>query len=814
MHLLLRTWLLALAVLAAQTPVRDYEARQYFAVEIDTSSLLEPLHEYTRATGFRFEHPVVGLDNHYVLSVPKTAKRLLAADAAHPLVRAVHPLEPHRLEKRRPVAHTRRFDAVDLLQLPIKEVAERLNITDPTFAEQWHLVNTQYPGNDVNVKDLWYAGINGTGVTVAVVDDGLDYESPDLAASFDARGLWDFNDNTALPKPRLVDDYHGTRCAAEIAATMNDFCGIGVAYGAKVAGIRILSGRITSADEAAAMVYGLDTNDIYSCLWGPRDDGRTVGAPSQLVKKAMVKGVQEGRGGKGAVYVFASGNGGRLGDQCNFDGYTNLMYSITVGAIDYKGKHPDYAEACSAVMVVTYSLGLGEHIHTTDIKNKCTASHGGTSAAAPLAAGIYALVLQANPSLLWRDVQYILALAADPVNEDDGEYQVTGLGRFYSHKYGYGRLDARKIVEFAKTWRGVKPQAWLYSPARLVNATIKTGREASQMVSDTVTISSDDMQRANIERVEHVQVLVDIELATRGKIGVRLHLPEGVVSDLAKFRMFDTVNTPLQGWTFMSVAHFGETGVGSWRLEVYSDRNNELTFVAWQLRIFGESIDPKRAVKFDVDKDYLEESEPEQPSSSHLLLPLATSLSTVVSLAASLSTEVSLATSLSTEVSLSAVMPASLFTSLGLLAPPTLLTSLASAPSPSATLSTPDEPAEFPISKSHVGLYFMGLAVVGFVIVLVMMKWHKTPGSSRRRRRDEYEFDIIPGEDYTDSDEDLLNLPRADIERERLYEEFNAETLPDYEDDLFQIVDKDDVEEETNGEGHTTKDKNDAEPRD
>ena len=81
----------------------------------------------------------------------------------------------------------------------------------------------------------------------------------------------------------------------------------------------------------------------------------------------MIKGIQEVVI-KGSNLCFASGNGGRFGDSCNFDGYTNSIYSITVGAIDYKGLHPQYSEACSAVMVVTYSSGSGEHIHTTDIK--------------------------------------------------------------------------------------------------------------------------------------------------------------------------------------------------------------------------------------------------------------------------------------------------------------------------------------------------------------------------------------------------------------------------------------------------------------
>ena len=85
-------------------------------------------------------------------------------------------------------------------------------------------------------------------------------------------------------------------------------------------------------------------------------------APGALIVKAMMNGVQNGRGGKGSVYVFASGNGGSHDDQCNFDGYTNSLMSITVGALDRKGLHPYYSEACAANMIVTYSSGSGDNI--------------------------------------------------------------------------------------------------------------------------------------------------------------------------------------------------------------------------------------------------------------------------------------------------------------------------------------------------------------------------------------------------------------------------------------------------------------------
>lgn len=129
-----------------------------------------------------------------------------------------------------------------------------------------------------------------------------------------------------------------------------------------VLGIRILSKQITDADEAIALNYAFQDNHIYSCSWGPPDDGQSMDAPGILIKRAMVNGIQNGRDGLGSIFVFASGNGAGNDDNCNFDGYTNSIYSITVGAVDRMGKHPYYSESCSANLVVTYSSGSGDAI--------------------------------------------------------------------------------------------------------------------------------------------------------------------------------------------------------------------------------------------------------------------------------------------------------------------------------------------------------------------------------------------------------------------------------------------------------------------
>ena len=157
-------------------------------------------------------------------------------------------------------------------------------------------------------------GITGYNVTVAILDDGLDHTHKDLKDNFSLEGSYDFNFHKQLPTPSLWDDSHGTRCAGEIAAAKNEYCGVGVAYNAKVAGVRILSGALTNADEAAAVNYACNTTQIYSCSWGPKDDGQTMEKPPELVSKAFEEGIQYCRNGLGSIFVIAAGNGGYSGD--------------------------------------------------------------------------------------------------------------------------------------------------------------------------------------------------------------------------------------------------------------------------------------------------------------------------------------------------------------------------------------------------------------------------------------------------------------------------------------------------------------------
>ncbi|KAL9590159.1 MAG: hypothetical protein Q9203_001013 [Teloschistes exilis] len=490
-----------------------------------------------------------------------------------------------------------------------KEVARKLSIEDPIFGDQWHLFNTIQLGHDVNVTGVWMQGVTGHNVTAVMVDDGIDMYSEDLKDNYFAAGSYDFNDKTDEPRPRLSDDRHGTRCAGEIAAVRNGVCGVGVAYNAKIGGLRILSKVITDEDEAVAMNYAFQENQIYSCSWGPPDDGRSMDAPGILIRRAMVNAIQNGRQGRGNIYVFAAGNGAGAGDNCNFDGYTNSIYSITVGAIDRKGLHPYYSEKCSAQLVVTYSSGSGDAIHTTDVgTNQCYSNHGGTSAAAPLGAGVFALAFDVRPELTWRDLQHILVHTAVPINEQE-DWETTFIGRKFSHTYGYGKLDAYSIVEMARSMDLLKPQAWYNSPWQHVKHEIPQGTDG---LIGSFEVTEAALKKANLERLEHVTVTMNIEHTRRGDISVELRSPKDVVSHLSVVRKMDDANVGYQDWTFSSVAHWyatslsipifmlklfrGEPGIGKWDIVVKDTVANEHngTFVDWKLTLWGECMDASK----------------------------------------------------------------------------------------------------------------------------------------------------------------------------------------------------------------------------
>ncbi|CAF1401090.1 unnamed protein product [Adineta ricciae] len=458
---------------------------------------------------------------------------------------------------------------------------------DPYFQYQWYLKNVGQAGGkprlDLNVEEAWALGYTGKNVTTAIMDDGVDYTHPDLMYNYNAEASYDFSSDDPHPYPRYTDDWfnsHGTRCAGEIAAARdNNICGVGVAYNSKIAGIRMLDQPyMTDLIEANSMSHQPNLIDIYSASWGPVDDGKTVDGPRHATMKAIVKGINEGRRGLGSIYVWASGDGG-VNDDCNCDGYAASMWTISINSAINDGRTALYDESCSSTLASTFSNGRSEDpesgVATTDLYGQCTLKHSGTSAAAPEAAGVFALALEANRQLTWRDVQHLTVLTAkrnqlfDPSKQH--LWHTNGAGLEFNHLFGFGVLDAGDMVRHARQWKSL--------PTRVHCA---AGNITGQQIIPAkatlkLTISTDACKdtKDEINYLEHVQAFVTLKSSRRGNTVIFLTSPLGTRSLILSRRPLDDDSSKgFYKWPFMTTHAWAERARGIWTLEIRFDNDD------------------------------------------------------------------------------------------------------------------------------------------------------------------------------------------------------------------------------------------------
>ncbi|MEO0055777.1 MAG: hypothetical protein RLZZ50_1724 [Verrucomicrobiota bacterium] len=462
-----------------------------------------------------------------------------------------------------------------------RQQAKRLVPNDTYFTGQWHLRNTGQSsglaGTDINVVNVWDT-YRGTGQRIAIVDDGLQTAHPDLAANLDTVNDHDWNDATVDdPNPDLTVDDHGTACAGVAAARGNNGSGVsGAAPEATLVGLRLIGAATTDSQEAEAVAWKSDLIQIKSNSWGPNDDGLTLEAPGPLTAAAFANAAATGRGGLGTIFVWAGGNGGDVGDNSNYDGYANSIYTIAVGAVTNTGAQSYYSEpGANLVVCAPSSGGVDPGITTTDLTGSSgynytgavgnladlayTNDFGGTSSATPLVSGVVALLLQSKPTLGWRDVQEILMRSATQVSPADADWSTNAAGMRFNHKFGAGMVNTSAAITLAQTWTNL-PAA---SSQTLARSSLAQSIPDNNATGTAVTF--DLSNNANL-RAEHVTVTVNITHASRGHLAVTLTSPQGTVSRLAE-KHADTGDN-YASWTFMTVRNWGEYTQGVWTLRV------------------------------------------------------------------------------------------------------------------------------------------------------------------------------------------------------------------------------------------------------
>ncbi|XP_020565544.1 proprotein convertase subtilisin/kexin type 4-like [Oryzias latipes] len=461
---------------------------------------------------------------------------------------------------------------------------QTLTFNDPLWPLQWELFaqgEFNFSRFDLNVMPVWKNNITGNGVVVSIIDDGVDHTNKDLRKNFEVFASFDLLASHGLshdPMPiKDEENSHGTRCAGEVSMEANNsYCGVGIAFNAKIGGIRLLDGPVTDAMEASALTYNIHFIDIYVCSWGPRDNGAEMDGPHYLTEQALRLGTRKGRVGKGSIFVWAAGNGGMYDDHCGADGYINSIYTISIGAITQSGKPAFFGEPCAGVMAVTPTgSGYGDYqplVTLTTTGDGCVTHFPGTSSAAPIAAGILALALEVNPALTWRDVQHLIANTAKIPDPEEPGWSINAAGYHVHHRYGFGVLDAGLLVQQAALFQKVGRQRTCTQ-----EVAFDSPRIFSPGDSVTLRIHSDGCQWTSneISSLEHVQVRLGVSARCRGDLSVSLESPGGTVSMLLDSRPNDASTAGLKNWTLMTVHCWGEQPRGHWTLKV-TDHKGEV----------------------------------------------------------------------------------------------------------------------------------------------------------------------------------------------------------------------------------------------
>lgn len=471
-----------------------------------------------------------------------------------------------------------------------RQQEKRFIPNDELFFDQWHLRNAAIapgvPREDINVTPAWDL-VTGDGIVIGIVDDGMEYTHPDLAAKYRPDLSFDYFSFDPDPAANIFSDWHGTAVAGVAAADTDNVIGVaGVAPDSELAAIRLVVGATNDAQEAASLIHALEDIDIYNNSWGPPDIGAIDPAaqPGPLALAAIERGITEGRDGLGAVYVWAGGNGFQSQDNVNYDLYANSRHTIAVGAIGFDGVQSFYSEPGAPLLVVAHSNDENIGITTTDIfdlegysSTDYTDDFGGTSSAAPAVAGVVALMLEANPNLTHRDVQHVLVNSARRNDIGDSDWFQNGAGHWVNHKYGFGAVDATAAVNLATTWETVGQEFMYETPILDVDLFIPdddlTGVSVTFPVPDNFS-------------VEYIEVVSETDHIFSGDLVMRVTSPLGTVSEMTELH-FDT-----QDWTldhgFTSARHWDEPSFGNWTVTVTDELGGfDGTLESIGLRIFG-----------------------------------------------------------------------------------------------------------------------------------------------------------------------------------------------------------------------------------
>jgi len=321
---------------------------------------------------------------------------------------------------------------------PNKKFQIDLTPNDPSWNRQWGPVN-------IEADRAWDTQLGSRDILVAVIDTGIEWNHPDLAANYVPLGYdWVNND------PDPMDDHgHGTHVAGIIAAVLNNWIGI-----AGLAQVSIMAEKGINQygwgevdDLANAIVHAVNQSaKILNLSWGGYFD-------SSLIHEAITYAYDAG-----VLVIAAAGN-----DATSIKHYPAAYEEVvSVAATDMSNATAWFSNFGSWIELAA----PGVYIYSTYWDDTYTYLSG-TSMAAPHVVGVAALIWSQFPKMTRDQVRIYLRQTADDLGE-----------RGFDVHYGYGRVNARKGVEQSLPDHDLMILRWRKPPyvepmsSAFVNATV------------------------------------------------------------------------------------------------------------------------------------------------------------------------------------------------------------------------------------------------------------------------------------------------------------------------------------------------------
>lgn len=328
-------------------------------------------------------------------------------------------------------------------------------VNDTYFNNQWGLLNTGQNGgtvgSDINVCQAWSITKGSDNIIVAVLDQGIELNHPDLLNIHP----YSYDTESGTSPSQVLGD-HGTACSGIIGAGSDNNLGIsGIAPGCPLMSVsNSLAGTPNSRQKRADGFNFAWQNgaSVISNSWGS-------GVQYQIIDDAITDALTLGRNGLGCIIVFASGNNN---SSVSYPANSNPDI-IVVGALSPCEQRKNPSSCDGEGWGSNYGAELdimapGVLIPTTDRQGSngydptnYTQTFNGTSSATPHVAAVAALILSVNHNLTRQQVTNII----ESTSQKFGSYTyTTTAGRpngIWNNEMGYGALDAEAAVLMAQS---------------------------------------------------------------------------------------------------------------------------------------------------------------------------------------------------------------------------------------------------------------------------------------------------------------------------------------------------------------------------